>query len=89
MFRANRFRPSRDLAATEKLAVSPQPPIAIMTAVPGANCDLTASTVVKSGQVEGSGSLKMEEGINASCTCVMPDTRESLGTTLCWLWMDK
>jgi len=85
MFRANRFRAAGVFAASEKLAVSPQPPIATMTVVPRANCDLTVSTVVNSGQVEGSGSLKMDDDMNASSTCVTADVRDSSGTTLCWL----
>ncbi len=85
-FRANSFRLLSVAAAWEKPAVSPQPPIAIMTAVPGGNFDRTVSTVVKRGQEDGtSGELKISERMKASATCVISDTRRGSGTTLCCL----
>lgn len=52
-FLANNFLFPSVLAASEKPAVSPQPPIATIIEVPGANFDRTFWTVVKRGQEVG------------------------------------
>ena len=82
---AKRSRLSCVAAAFEKLSVSPQPPIATMIVVLSANLGRTEATVVKRGQWVGLFSLKTDAGMNARVTCVMADTRDSSGTTLCWL----
>jgi hypothetical protein len=84
-FRANRFRLLAVEAASEKPEVSPHPPIAIIIFAPFANLGRTCSTVVKSGHLDTSSLLNVEERIKASATWVMSDTRDGSGTTSCCL----
>lgn len=84
-FLANNFMFPSVLAASENPAVSPQPPIATIIAVPGANFDRTSLTVVKKGQDVGISWLNFEDCIKAIATCVMSSTSEGSGTKLCCL----
>lgn len=71
--RANRARDAAVRAPRSNPAVSPQPPTATSSFVPGPTCARTAATVVNSGhsvRASPSSSLNTSDGMNASAMCV-------------------
>jgi len=83
-FLAKSFRDASVAAPAEKPSVSPQPPTAIQTLVPGSNKARTDARSMKGAYWPPGSVVKSDDCANAVMTCVMPAVTVLLGRTVVW-----